>query len=94
MGKGGLRESPVRPACLGHSRIAIPDRGLDAGPSHSHYDVNLTSSSSISIVWGPDWNTGVDNITFEADKRNVPEPASFGLMGLGAAGLLLRRRRA
>ena len=34
-----------------------------------------------------DW-VGVDNITFNV----VPEPTSLGLVGVGAALLLLRRR--
>ena len=36
------------------------------------------------------YNFEVDNLAF----ANVPEPASFGLLGLGMAALLVRRRRA
>lgn len=60
--------------------------------THSHFEPNLTSDTGIRIIWGPDWNTGIDNIEYSA-QRSVPEPASLGLVGMGAAGLLLRRRR-
>lgn len=57
------------------------------------------SNEYVNILFG----TGVDeiklttgNYNFEVDNvahANVPEPASFGLLGLGIAGLMVRRRR-
>ena len=35
----------------------------------------------------------VDNFRLNAASVSVPEPTSLGLLGLGTAGMLLRRRR-
>ncbi|WP_288378388.1 PEP-CTERM sorting domain-containing protein [uncultured Massilia sp.] len=53
------------------------------------------------LVWGdatndPNYNSHyiVDSVSFQdLDAADVPEPSTFLLMGLGGAGLLLRRRR-
>ena len=55
---------------------------------------DITSTSPISIEWGPDgYNVGIDNLTF----NGVPEASTWAMMGLGFAGLGLvgyRARRA
>jgi hypothetical protein len=61
-----------------------------AGPSHSHFAPGFTTTTGVSIIWGPDWNVGIDNINYSVD---TPEPASAALLATAATGLLLRRRR-
>jgi len=80
-------------------RIYLPDR---TGP-HAAVDFSgqplvsqrLTIHVDIGQLEPSGWypaaadSFGLDNIAF----GQVPEPATLALMGLGAAGLLLRRRR-
>ncbi len=70
---------------------------LGAGPTHNSFSPNITSSGPISIVWGTNWNIGIDNINFSQRQTQggipVPEPTTLALLGLGLAGLGFRRKR-
>jgi hypothetical protein len=59
---------------------------LGAGPSHSSYAPNITSSGPLHIRFGSNWNVGIDNINFDELDATVPEPGTLALLG---AGLLL-----
>jgi len=51
-----------------------------------------TTGTDVTLRWirnGTGGSIGIDNVTITA----VPEPTSLSLLGLGAAGLLLRRRK-
>lgn len=59
---------------------------------------NVSSNTGFYLQWGTDWDVGIDNITttvVPAQTSAVPEPSTYALMtvGLGAMGLLARRRR-
>lgn len=45
----------------------------------------------IRIQFGPDWNVGIDNVDYSL--RQVPEPASLALAGMGLLGLMYVRKR-
>ena len=64
--------------------------------THSHFTPGLTTTGEIRIVWGTDWNVGIDNISFSQAASGVPEPGAYALLGsLGLTGAaFLRRRRA
>jgi PEP-CTERM motif len=65
---------------------------------HNSYSFNIASADGIRIQWGPSsYNVGIDNIEYEmGGAGGIPEPATWALMigGFGAAGTMLRRRRA
>lgn len=56
------------------------------GPSHSSYAPGLSSSSALTIEYGVNWNIGLDNVNFD-QTRAVPEPATFLILGIGAAAV-------
>lgn len=64
-----------------------------AGPSHDSYAPGVISSGPITLVWGTNWNIGVDNVQFSQDARAVPEPVSLSLLGLAVAAVAKRRRK-
>ena len=70
---------------------------LGAGPTRSSFSPNITSSGPISIIWGTNWNIGIDNIDFSQRQTQtgiaVPEPTTLALLGLGLAGLGFQRMR-
>lgn len=61
-----------------------------AGPTHDHYAPNLVGQTLV-IEWGPNWNAGLDNVSF-SQTDVVPEPATMAVLGLGALALKRRRR--
>ena len=69
------------------------------GNLHSSYSFNIESADGIRIQWGPSsYNVGIDNIAFEQFTPNagaIPEPATWAMMiiGFGAAGSMIRRRK-
>ncbi|ODU51419.1 hypothetical protein ABT09_03900 [bacterium SCN 57-13] len=57
-----------------------------------------TAGSSLWIKWtdlndsGNDHALAIDDVTFTSRANPVPEPASMAALGLGALGLIRRRR--
>jgi hypothetical protein len=69
-----------------------------AGAAHNHYTPGLTRTDGFRIEFGPDnFNVGLDNIDFTVSEisAGIPEPSAWAILilGFGAAGTLLRRRR-
>ncbi len=63
-------------------------------PFHNHFSLSGAGASTAFIVWGTDWNVGIDNIVFNVrSAAAVPEPGTLALLGLGLAGLGFTRRR-
>jgi len=94
--------SPILIESLGGA--AIQAAAIDTlFPTHNHVAVDSAYfTDGIVLNWGPDaFNVGLDNITFDVraiggtDPGSVPEPATWAMMilGLGAAGSRIRRRR-
>lgn len=52
----------------------------------------FTGLTSLSIL-GPNSPFALDNVNLSDDPASVPEPASLAMVGIGLAGLALRRRR-
>ena len=84
--------------------------GLPAGPSATFtFDVSGANVSTADFFTGFSWDGGLepaagaikftqgpndDSVYTTPGTSVVPEPATITLLGLGAAGLLLRRKRA
>jgi hypothetical protein len=64
-------------------------------PSHSEFTPDFTSARPIFLIYGNNWNIGIDNIDF--DQVAVPEPSTLALVSLALllpASALRRRARA
>lgn len=64
------------------------------GNAPTHFAPGLTRTDGFRIQFGPDaFDVGIDNINFEVTP--VPEPSTWAMMilGFGAAGSMIRRRR-
>jgi len=92
-------ESPVLIESLGGTNILASVIDTQS-PTHNFVAVNSGYfTDGIVLNWGPDgFNVGLDNIAFDVraiTTGGVPEPATWAMMilGLGAAGSLIRRRR-
>jgi hypothetical protein len=94
-------QSPVLVESLGGTGIFADD--VDTlFPGHNAVAVNSSYfTDGIVLNWGPDgFNVGLDNIAFDVRAigggPGVPEPATWAMMilGLGAAGSVIRRRQA
>jgi len=59
---------------------------------------NVSSSAGLSVQWGYDWNTGLNNLTFDAVRDGgttvipVPPAVALFLGGLGLLGWAGRKR--
>lgn len=74
---------------------SLPDNStiIGAGPSHSTFTPNLTSTTTLRIQWGINWNIGIDNISYsQAEAGIVPEPTSLAMGSLAAAMLFVASR--
>jgi hypothetical protein len=101
-GTGGLSELWIDPSAVsyGAAEGSVPS----ADGSATGHLVNGANDHVDSLLVGAGISTGFDpnviNIdeirvgTTWADVTAVPEPASLGLLGLGAVGLMARRRKA
>ncbi|WP_293680649.1 PEPxxWA-CTERM sorting domain-containing protein [uncultured Phenylobacterium sp.] len=93
-------ESPVLIESLGGTGI-FDDVVDTLSPGHNHITVNSAYfTDGIALNWGPDaFNVGLDNIAFDVRAIDgtgpIPEPATWAMLilGFGAAGSVLRRRR-
>lgn len=73
---------------------SVAIQGDGSGPQHSTFTPNLTFAGAVRLQWGTDWDIGLDNLKFEAVPLSaIPEPSTWALLGLGAAGVLGWRRR-
>jgi hypothetical protein len=82
---------------LGNTLFSSGSITVGTGNLSSLFNVGLTSSNGIGIVFGPDsYNVGIDNIDFTVTPGTgpIPEPASWAMMiaGFGLAGAAMRRR--
>lgn len=72
--------------------------GSTEWPKHGHASVNTDYLDGVILRWGPDgYEVGVNNLQFDVMQVSaVPEPGAWALMivGFGAMGGVLRRRRA
>jgi hypothetical protein len=72
-----------------------PAAGDEGAPDATRAYTNTNWSSAVRLGSGGDGSTAWDNLvvatTFE-EARVVPEPGSLAVLGLGALGLLKRRR--
>ena len=66
---------------------------LGAGPTHSAFSVNVTSTIPIYLRFGNTYNIGIDNIQFSQSPVSAPEPGSLILLALGGATLGLARKK-
>lgn len=75
--------------------------GATGYPKHGHAAVNTAYLDGVILRWGPDgYNVGVNNLQFDARSLSVagavPEPSTWAMLilGFGALGSMMRRRRA
>jgi len=73
----------VDPLAAGGWKVNLTSGGL--------HTIEFTSNSNISGGVGTGWQTFNETLNFRTAAA-VPEPASFGVMGLGILGLVVRRR--
>jgi hypothetical protein len=74
----------------GHTITTVPDSALTLGGSQVSLGADDSGLSGSSVANNQLLNADVwDNLTITA----IPEPTSISLLGLGAVGLLLARRR-
>jgi len=57
---------------------------------HTHIDSGYSSTGTVTLVVGNNWNIGIDNIDYSV--KSVPEPSTFILLATAGFGILLRRR--
>ena len=87
---------------LGGNGSAISSTGPITifGNGPTSFAPGLTRTDGFRLQFGPDaFNVGIDNISFEISRAGpggVPEPTIWAMMilGFGAAGSMIRRRRA
>jgi hypothetical protein len=68
---------------------------VEGNSGHSTFNPSLSHFGTLRIQYGPDWNTGIDNITFRQFVRGIPTPdggSSLALSAIGFASLIVMRR--
>ncbi len=76
--------------------VKLVDEVLFAGKGYTTLDVTKTISAVVTSEIGVANISFIDQLFSQGDSGggDIPEPASLGMLGLGALGLLMRRRRA
>ena len=97
---GGL-PGTIQSIISGQAFVDVTAYGTDGGVNNNEYEwVELTGSELISTIvgvpsfvdYGSDYDS--DNLRIEIYGGNfVPEPATMTLLGLGAVGLLSKRKK-
>jgi hypothetical protein len=66
---------------------------IEGNSGHSSFNPNITHAGILRIQFGPDYDTGIDNIRFDQSVTNsIPTPALLpGLIGMGAAAYRKRK---
>ena len=87
-------DGDLNPSTL--SAVAGPIANGYASGTHEVWSLN-SSSSALNVTYTADSsvnNIAAEGLRFDATLIQVPEPSSTALLGLGALGLISRRKRA